>query len=153
MTSTDKQTNSSGSIFLSLILLFLVLCFGLENHCCLMVLYLLFQAAITKQKIKEENMQIKVIERAQQINVQTQEILRKEKELDATIRKPAEAEKYREEKIAEANKNKIILEAEAESESIRVHILCYRLFKRIILVGLIMLKQSRNFEIYQVLLT
>lgn len=30
------------------------------------------QASITKQKIKEEEMQIKVVERAQQINVQEQ---------------------------------------------------------------------------------
>jgi len=78
------------------------------------------QAAITKQQIKEEEMQIKVIERAQAINVQMQEIRRREKELDATVRKPAEAEKFKVEKIAEANRNRVILEAEAESESIRI---------------------------------
>ena len=49
-------------------------------------------------------MQITVIERSQQIQVQDQEITRRERELDATIRKPAEAEKYRLEKMAEANK-------------------------------------------------
>jgi len=49
-------------------------------------------------------MQITVIERAQNIQVQEQEIVRRERELDATIRKPAEAEKYRLEKIADANK-------------------------------------------------
>lgn len=78
------------------------------------------QAAITKQKIKEEDMQIKVIERTQAINVQLQEIQRREKELNAQVRKPAEAEKYKVEKIAEANRNKVVLEAEAEAESIRV---------------------------------
>jgi flotillin len=78
------------------------------------------QSAITKQKIKEEEMQVKVIERAQQINVQIQEIKRRERELDATVRKPADAEKYKVEKIAEANRNRIILEAEAEAESIRL---------------------------------
>jgi len=78
------------------------------------------QAAITKQKIKNENMNVKVVERSQQIKVQAQEIIRKEKELEANVRKPAEAQKYKEEKIAEANKNKIILEAEAEAEAIRV---------------------------------
>ena len=40
-------------------------------------------------------MQIQVVERTQQILVQEQEIIRKEKELDATVRRPAEAEKYR----------------------------------------------------------
>jgi len=78
------------------------------------------QAAITKQKIKEEEMQVKVVERGQQIHIQAQEIIRRERELEATVRKPAEAEKYKVEKIAEANKNKIILEAEAEAEAVRV---------------------------------
>lgn len=49
-------------------------------------------------------MQVKVVERAQEIQVQEQEILRKEKELEATVRRPAEAEKYRLEKLAEANR-------------------------------------------------
>jgi len=49
-------------------------------------------------------MQITVIERAQQIHIQEQEIIRRERELEATIRKPAEAEKYRLEKIADANR-------------------------------------------------
>jgi len=78
------------------------------------------QAAITKQKIKEEEMQIKVVERAQQINLQTQEITRRERELDATVRKPAEAEKYKMEKLADAHRNKIILEAQAEAEAIKI---------------------------------
>ena len=63
-----------------------------------------YQAAKTRQAIMEENMQIKVVERSQQINVQEQEIIRRERELDATVKKPAEAEKFRMEKIAEANK-------------------------------------------------
>lgn len=75
------------------------------------------QAAKTKQKIKEEEMQVLVVERTQQIAVQEQEITRRERELESQVRKPAEAEKYRLEKIAEANRNRIILEAEATSES------------------------------------
>lgn len=78
------------------------------------------QSAITKQQIKEEAMQIKVVERSQQIKVQEQEMHRIEKELEATVRKPAEAEKYRMEKIAEAKRNKVILEAEAEAEAIKI---------------------------------
>lgn len=53
------------------------------------------QAAKTKQRIKEEQMQIKVVERTQEIAVQDQEIQRKERELEAMVRRPAEAEKYR----------------------------------------------------------
>ena len=60
--------------------------------------------AKTKQKIKDEAMQVKVIERTQQIQLQEQEIIRRERELEAQVRKPAEAEKYRLEKLAEANR-------------------------------------------------
>lgn len=76
------------------------------------------QAAKTKQRIKDETMQIKVIERSQEIAVQEQEIMRREKELDSTVRRPAEAEKFKLEKLAEANRNKLIMEAEAEAEAI-----------------------------------
>ncbi|XP_061406865.1 flotillin-1 [Lethenteron reissneri] len=78
------------------------------------------QVAKTKQKIEEEKMQILVVERTQQILVQEQEILRREKELDAKIKKPAEAEKYRLEKLAEAGRARVIMEAEAEAESIKI---------------------------------
>ena len=53
------------------------------------------QSAKTQQRIREEQMQIKVVERSQNISIQEQEIQRKQKELDATVRRPAEAEKYR----------------------------------------------------------
>ncbi|XP_017773428.1 PREDICTED: flotillin-1 isoform X2 [Nicrophorus vespilloides] len=78
------------------------------------------QAAKTKQRIKEEQMQIKVVERTQEIAVQEQEIARRERELEATVRRPAEAEKFRLEKIAEANNKRVLLEAEAEAEAIRL---------------------------------
>lgn len=53
------------------------------------------QAAKTRQRIKEEQMQITVVERKQEIAVQEQETQRKEKELMAQVRRPAQAEKYR----------------------------------------------------------
>lgn len=53
------------------------------------------QAAKTNQRIKEEQMQVKVVERTQEIAVQEQEMTRRERELDATVRRPADAEKYR----------------------------------------------------------
>lgn len=79
------------------------------------------QAAKTKQRIKEEQMQIKVVERTQEIAVQDQEMVRRERELEATVHRPAAAEKYRLERIAEANRNRVILEAEAEAESVSSH--------------------------------
>jgi len=46
--------------------------------------------------------------------------MRRERELEATVRRPAEAEKYRLEKLAEANRNRVILESEAEAEAVRI---------------------------------
>lgn len=78
------------------------------------------QSAKTQQRIKEETMQIKVIERQKQISIQEQEISRKERELEATVIKPAEAERYKVEKLAEADKNKRIIEADARAEAIHM---------------------------------
>jgi len=76
------------------------------------------QSAKTQQRIKEETMQIKVIERQKQIKIQEQEIIRKQRELEANVIKPAEAEAYKTEKLAEAEKNKRIIDAEAQAEAI-----------------------------------
>ena len=73
---------------------------------------------IVKQKITEEEMQIQVITRNKEIEIMEQEILRQEKILEANVKKPSEAEKYRIEVLAEANKTVITKEAEGESESI-----------------------------------
>jgi len=78
------------------------------------------QKAKTKQLIMEENSQIKVVERMQEIKIQEEEMARKQKELNAQVRQPAEADKFRMERLAEANKNKVVLEGEAEAESIRL---------------------------------
>lgn len=77
------------------------------------------QAALTTQSIKEAEMQIQVEERAKRIELQDQEILRKEQELEANVKKPAEAEKFKLEKLAEAERNRVILEAEAQAEAVR----------------------------------
>ncbi|KAF5279004.1 hypothetical protein FQA39_LY05682 [Lamprigera yunnana] len=78
------------------------------------------QAAKTKQIIREEEMQITVVERTQQIAIQEQEMSRRLQELEAIVRRPAQAEKYRLEKIAEANGKRVVLEAEAQAESVRL---------------------------------
>lgn len=62
------------------------------------------QAAKIRQKIRNEEIQIDIVERKKQIEVEAQEVLRKEKELNATVRLPAEAESYRLEIIAEGKK-------------------------------------------------
>ena len=61
--------------------------------------------------------QVEIVERKKQIEIQEQEIARKEKSLEATIKKPADAEKYRLEKIAEAERKQAILKAEGDAEA------------------------------------
>ncbi|VDO98404.1 unnamed protein product, partial [Schistosoma margrebowiei] len=78
------------------------------------------KAAKVKQQIKEEEMQITVLEKTQQIQVEELEIVRQERHLDATVRKPAEAERFRLERLAEADRLRLTAEAEAEAESIRL---------------------------------
>lgn len=73
------------------------------------------QQAITNQKIKAEEVQIEVVDKQKQIEVQQQEALRKERELEATVRKPAEAEQYRIETLAKAKRFQTETEAEGEA--------------------------------------
>merc|ERR1712062_545270 len=79
------------------------------------------QAALMQQQIKEQETQVKVIERMQEIELQEQEIQRKAKNLESQVRQPAEAEKFKLETIAEANKQKAVLEAQAEAAAIQMH--------------------------------
>ncbi len=77
------------------------------------------QRAKTMQQIRGEEVQIEVVERAKQIELQEQEIRRRERELEATVRKPAEAERYRLETIAEGDRNAVVAQATADAESTR----------------------------------
>ena len=64
---------------------------------------------ITSQAVKAEEMQIQIVERQKSIELQEKEILRKERELDATVKKPASAEMFRIQTLAEAEKQKLRL--------------------------------------------
>ena len=48
------------------------------------------------------------------------EISRQEKVLEANVKLPAEASKYEMEQLAEANLKRIVLEAEATAEAVKV---------------------------------
>jgi flotillin len=71
------------------------------------------------QLVKAEEMQIQVIEREKAIEIQEREIRRREKELSATVKAPADAERYRVEAIAQASKSKLQAEAEGEASAKR----------------------------------
>ncbi len=65
----------------------------------------------TGQLVKAEEVQVNIIEKQKQIELQQQEILRKQRELEAMVQKPADAERYKVETLA--NARKFQLEAEA----------------------------------------
>lgn len=62
------------------------------------------QAARERQRIRQEEIEIEVVERRKLIDVEEKEILRKEKELIATVKRPAEAQAYKVEQLAEGQR-------------------------------------------------
>lgn len=69
------------------------------------------------QQIKKEESQVKLIEKQQAIKIEELEILRKEKELDSTIKKSADARKYQSHAEAESESYRIQSEAKAKTEA------------------------------------
>lgn len=72
------------------------------------------------KEVTETKMQVEIIQKQKEIELADQETIRKEKELEATVVKQANADKYNQEKIAEAIKYKEIQSAQAKAESIRL---------------------------------
>ena len=71
------------------------------------------QEAIAKQKVTEERIQVDIVERQKQIELEEKEIARREKQYDAEVKKKADADRYAVEQAAEANKAKELRFAEA----------------------------------------
>ncbi|HEY4415230.1 MAG TPA: SPFH domain-containing protein [Verrucomicrobiae bacterium] len=65
----------------------------------------------TGQLVKAEEVQVNIVEKQKQIELQQQEILRRQRELEATVQKPADAERYRVETLANAKKFQLETEA------------------------------------------
>ena len=65
----------------------------------------------TGQLVKAEEVQVQIIEKQKQIELQQQEILRRQKELEANVQKPADAERYKVETLANATKFQLETEA------------------------------------------
>jgi flotillin len=65
----------------------------------------------TGQLVKAEEVQVSIIEKQKQIELQQQEILRRQKELEANVQKPADAERYKVETLANAKKFQLETEA------------------------------------------
>ena len=65
----------------------------------------------TGQLVKAEEIQVHIIEKQKQIELQQQEIQRKQRELEANVGKPADAERYKVETLANATKFQLETEA------------------------------------------
>jgi flotillin len=65
----------------------------------------------TGQLVKAEEVQVQIVEKQKQIELQQQEILRKQRELEANVQKPADAERYKVETLANAKKFQLETEA------------------------------------------
>jgi flotillin len=77
------------------------------------------QTNIMQQQVVAEQVKIEQTEKEAQVKVQEAEILRREKELIATVLKPAEVERQRIETLASAEKARLTTEAEGRGSAIR----------------------------------
>src|ERR1700731_3276892 len=77
------------------------------------------QTNIMQQQVVAEQVKVQQIEKEQQVKVQEAEINRREKELIATVLKPAEVDRQRIETLAAAEKQRLIAEAEGHASAIR----------------------------------
>lgn len=77
------------------------------------------EANKVQQEVEREKMQVQIVKKQKEIELAEQEALRKERELEATVKKISEADKYASEKNAEADKYREIQSALAEAEAIK----------------------------------
>ncbi len=78
------------------------------------------QANIQEQRVVEEHVKIEQVKKMGEVAVQEAEILRREKELIATVLRSAEVEKQRIETLAEADRQRAVLHATGQAESTRL---------------------------------
>ncbi len=71
------------------------------------------QEARAKQIVVEEEMKVELVRKEREIDLEAKEILRREKQYDAEVKKKADADRYAVVQAAEADKEKQMREAEA----------------------------------------
>jgi flotillin len=74
--------------------------------------------AIAKQRVTEQEIRIEAVKKQQEVLVQEQEVSRRERELQATVVKPAEAERQAAILRAEGEKQATIIRAEATAKQL-----------------------------------
>lgn len=76
------------------------------------------ESARAKQEVTEQEMQVQIIERQKQIELEEKEILRREKQYDSEVKKKADADRYAIEQNAAADKARQMASADAEKYTI-----------------------------------
>ncbi|MED1790713.1 flotillin family protein [Brevibacillus laterosporus] len=76
------------------------------------------QQAKMKQQVTQEEMTVDIVRREKEIELEGKEILRRERQYDAEVKKKADADRYAVEQAAEAEKAKKMREADAKKYSI-----------------------------------
>jgi flotillin len=76
-------------------------------------------ANVMQQQVAVEAVKIDIAARQQQIELETAEIARRDKELQATVLKPAEIERQRVETLANAENVRLTVEADGQASAIR----------------------------------
>lgn len=71
------------------------------------------ETARSKQEVTKQEMQIRIIEREKQIELEEKEILRRERQYDSEVKKKADADRYSVEQAAAASKSREMAEADA----------------------------------------
>ncbi|WP_409288444.1 SPFH domain-containing protein [Peribacillus sp. SCS-37] len=72
------------------------------------------ETARAKQEVTEQEMQVRIIERQKQIELEEKEILRRERQYDSEVKKKADADRYSVEQAAAASKSRQMAEADAD---------------------------------------
>jgi flotillin len=78
------------------------------------------QKNISLRKVRETQVDVEIIEKTKRIELENKEIERRQKELEATIQRPADAKKYEVERLAEAERFRLENIAEGQSRSQRM---------------------------------
>ncbi len=72
-----------------------------------------------QQAVKHEEIAVELVAKEQEITLQEREIERRKRELEASVMKPADAERYRIETLAQAEKARLETEAVGQAQAIR----------------------------------
>lgn len=78
------------------------------------------QRTLSIRKLREQEVDVEIIEKTKRIELEQKEIERRQKELEATIQRPADAKKYEVERLAEAERFRLENIAEGQSRSQRI---------------------------------